>query len=717
MNGRIPIRVFLPVFVVVLAILAALIVGGVSYAKSRLEMQEQAVAKLSALLEARKFELNSYLGGIAEDVSLLADGYSIKDVLEEFDRAYGSLGASASATLQDAYIHANPNPVGKKQMLDAARDGSDYSAVHAKYHPWLRSYADKRGYYDIFLIDRTGHTVYTVFKEPDFASDLLNGPWKDTSIAKLFRQVSQTGQTVTFADFHPYEPSDGVPAAFIMAPVKASDGSVIGAVAFQMPIDRINKLMQVSAGMGETGETYLVGADLLMRSDSRFSKESTILKTKVDTSTVARALNGGEGVDVTPDYRGVPVYSAFATQDFLGTRWAIMAETDEEEILAPVFTLGWFMALAGLAVSVVVAGIGVMVARGITSPISRMTTSMTQLAHGDLGVEVPARSRKDEIGQMAQSVQVFKDNAIAIRRLEAERQDEKARAEADRRDALRTMADSFERSVGTVIGAVSSAVTELLASSEQMAASAQETSAQATTVASASEEASMNVEAVAAATEELTASIKEIRAQVGRSTDMTSHAVTISDTAGQAFERLSTNVGKIGEVVQLISSVAGQTNLLALNATIEAARAGEAGKGFAVVASEVKGLANQTARATSEISSQIAEVQAAAREALGNVEAVVAAISTIRDLSSSVVAAVQEQSTATDEIARSVAQASQGTREVSGNITTVERAAHDTGAAAVQIKESARELSQQSEFLRAEVSRFLDTVRDDRQVV
>ncbi|MEW5727067.1 MAG: methyl-accepting chemotaxis protein [Pseudomonadota bacterium] len=418
----------LPVLLVSFAVLSAIAVGTVSFVKSRTQLVSEAEAKLSALLEARKSELGSYLQAIGEDVALLAEGHAIRDVLGAFETAYAGLGEDATRRLQDAYIGSNPHPAGQKHKLDAASDGSDYSAVHGRYHPWLRRYAETRGYYDVFLVDGRGNVVYSVFKEPDYATNLVTGPWKDTDLGRMYRDLVKTGQTVVFADFKAYAPSNGAAAAFIMAPVKDHAGRVIGALAFQMPIERINKVMQVAAGMGESGETYIVGADRLMRSDSRFAKESTILKTKVDTATVRGALDGQVGVTVTPDYRGTPVFSAYAPMEFMGTRWAVLAEVDEAEVLAPVGAMGVFMLLVGLAVGAVVTILGVMAARRITTPINAMTHAMGDLAGGKLDVDIPALDRADEIGLMAQAVQVFKRNAIDKVRMEAE---EKARLEAE----------------------------------------------------------------------------------------------------------------------------------------------------------------------------------------------------------------------------------------------------------------------------------------------
>lgn len=350
----------------------------------------------------------------------------------------------------------------------------------------------------------------------------------------------------------------------------------------------------------------------------------------------------------------------------------------------------------------------------VSKPIGVLSQAMLRLAEGDLDIVVPMVNRKDELGQMGRVINVFKDNAIEKIRLEQGQEEQKRRADEDRRIALRGLADSFESQVGTVVDAVTSAASQMQSSSRQMASTATETSTQATSVASAAEQASGNVQTVAAATEELAVSINEIASQVERSRTVASRADLEAKETTRLIQRLSETVESIGQIVNLINDIASQTNLLALNATIEAARAGEAGKGFAVVASEVKGLANQTAKATEEIAAQIAAVQTGTADAVKAIGSISVVIAEIGGIGASVASAVSEQTAATSEIARNVDQAAMGTQEVSRNIGLVESAARDTGGAAGQISKFSNDLSHQADILKREVGRFLEQVRSDR---
>ncbi|MBN9497138.1 MAG: HAMP domain-containing protein [Alphaproteobacteria bacterium] len=368
-----------------------------------------------------------------------------------------------------------------------------------------------------------------------------------------------------------------------------------------------------------------------------------------------------------------------------------------------------------LALSAIALALGLifafLIAKGITAPIGGMTGAMTKLAGGALETDVPSLSNKDEIGAMAKAVQVFKDNALKVRALEAEQKAAEARAAEEKRAAMNALADGFEAKVGGVVTEVSTQATRMQESASQMTATAEETSRQATAVAAASEEASTNVQTVAAATEELSSSISEISRQVTESARMSSKAVDDVGKTSQTVEALANAAQKIGNVVQLISEIASQTNLLALNATIEAARAGEAGKGFAVVASEVKSLASQTARATEEIGTQINEIQTATGQSVEAMRSIGETIASMNAIASTIAAAVEEQGAATTEIARNVQQAAAGTSEVSSNITGVTRAAEDTGSAASLVQQAAVDLGSQAKDLRAAVEQFLLQVR------
>jgi methyl-accepting chemotaxis protein len=348
---------------------------------------------------------------------------------------------------------------------------------------------------------------------------------------------------------------------------------------------------------------------------------------------------------------------------------------------------------------------------GVAKPVRAIVGLLQQFAAGNYDLQIHGTDRKDEVGEVAKAAEVFKENGLARIRMEAEQKEAEKRSAAQRRADMMRLADRFEGAVGEIVETVSSASTELEASADSLTSTAERAQRLATVVASASEEASANVQSVATATEEMSSSVNEISRQVQESARIAGEAVEQARGTTARVSELSRAATRIGDVIELINSIAGQTNLLALNATIEAARAGEAGRGFAVVASEVKALAEQTAKATGEIGQQISGIQAATEESVGAIREISGTIERLSEISSTIAAAVEEQGAATQEIARNVQQAAQGTHEVSSNITDVQRGASETGSASSQVLSAAQTLSSDSSRLKLEVGKFLDSVR------
>jgi methyl-accepting chemotaxis protein len=423
-----------------------------------------------------------------------------------------------------------------------------------------------------------------------------------------------------------------------------------------------------------------------------------------ETQSKARELEAsGAGKKTMDGLRGIVQQMDAEERSLLTVRAAASAAAD----IAAILTI--LIAGALTVVLSILGAIGMNFA--VTRPVQRLTVEMGVLAKGDTSVAISGVERIDEVGRMAQAVQVFKANAIEVERLKVEQQAMEQRSTQQRKADLVKMADDFEGAVGEIIQTVSSASTQLESSASTLSATAERAQELTVVVAAASEEASTNVQSVASATEELSSSVNEISRQVQESSRMASDAVSQARKTNDRVSELSKAAARIGDVVELINTIAGQTNLLALNATIEAARAGEAGRGFAVVASEVKALAEQTAKATGEIGQQISGIQAATNESVDAIKEISGTIERLSEISSTIAAAVEEQGAATQEISRNVQQAAQGTQQVSSNIMDVQRGASETGSASSQVLSAAQSLSGDSNRLKLEVGKFLDTVR------
>jgi methyl-accepting chemotaxis protein len=424
----------------------------------------------------------------------------------------------------------------------------------------------------------------------------------------------------------------------------------------------------------------------------------------------AAGLGGGNYPISSADWFGQStkaIDDVIALSGLASQEAAKLAEAAQRSSLHTLMLNGILMALSVL----LAAGALWIVLRRIVRSISQMTGAMATIAEGDTSIAVPCADRRDEMGAMARALLVFKQNAEKVQAMQAEREALEKAAHAEKVAAMNRLADEFEAAVGEIVDTVSSASTELEASATTLTSTAERSQELATTVAAASEEASTNVQSVASATEELTSSVTEISRQVQESARMASDAVGQARTTNDRVSELSKAAARIGDVVELINTIAGQTNLLALNATIEAARAGEAGRGFAVVASEVKALAEQTAKATGEISQQISGIQGATNESVTAIKEISSTIEKLSEISSTIAAAVEEQGAATQEISRNVQQAALGTTQVSANIADVQRGAGETGSASSQVLSAAQMLSGDSNRLKVEVGKFLETVR------
>ncbi len=711
MIGNIRISTKIPALIIVSAILLATGIGLFSMTTAMHNAETAADSKLRALLDDRKEMLNLYLSSIEQDIRSIASAPFTQEALSQFSVAWNSLDGDQTRSLQSAYIEDNPNATGEKHLLDAAPNGTAYDDVHARFHPWFRTFLTERDYYDIFLFDLDGNLIYTVFKELDYATNVTNGEWKDTDLGNAFRAARGSNQvnSLHFFDFKPYAPSHGAPASFLSTPV-FENGTKTGVLVFQMPIARINAVMNIRSGLGDTGETFIIGADHLMRNDSRFSEESTILKARLQNDAIDSALQGDAESAPSEEYRNMTLTTHTVPFEFNGVKWAIVAAMGTEEVEAPSIAMRNKIMMISGTMLLVIALIGLLFARSITKPLSALTGAMRTLAGGDTNIDLDAVNRADEIGDMTKAVSVFRENRLARLEDEKQRATEREALERAAKQNLKDFAGSFNASVADIINRVSQSSSEMSQTANGLSEIAQSTDAQATDAAAASQAASENVSTVASAAEELSASILEIGQQVTQSTNIVNRAGEQANETNAKVESLATAAQKIGDVVNLIQDIAEQTNLLALNATIEAARAGEMGKGFAVVANEVKSLANQTARATEEIGQQINEIQTSTEQSVGSIREITQTMADIEQITAAIAAAVEEQGAATTEISRNIQEASSGTQQAAEGIQNVTEGISKTSQAASHSLEMSTELSKQAERLSGEVESFLQQV-------
>ncbi|MEJ2456563.1 MAG: methyl-accepting chemotaxis protein [Candidatus Thiodiazotropha sp.] len=646
----------------------------------------------------------------------------------EVDSILAKLSPSAVA-LQLRFIEENPNPLGSKDKLVKSKDGSTYARVHALYHPAFKELQQRFGYYDIFLIDAdSGDVVYTVFKELDFATSLKQGPYADSELAQAYRGAMnlKNDGSAFLTDFSPYLPSYQDPAAFIAAPV-FDDGQRIGIIAFQLPIDRINNVMTSDnkwkeSGLGESGETYLVGPDFTMRSQSRFwiedpkgfieairkagedkatleaieAKQTVIGLQTVNSPGAKQAIAGETGFATFDDYRGVPVLSAFKPIDIGGHRWAVLAEEDVAEAYAAAYELHHeaVLMIAGTAlVLLLISGtLGWFFSLALARPLERIVASMRDISSGsgDLTVRLDQRA-KDELGQLAGAFNLFVEKLDSIMSQVGNSTDELATASEELSMITRDTRHGVEQQQGQ-IQQVATAI-------EEMTATVKEVAKNTNVTAGAAREAGSQVDAG-----------KQILARSASAVQQLSDRMSRSREVVDALQQDSTQVGTVLDVIR---GIAEQTNLLALNAAIEAARAGEQGRGFAVVADEVRVLAQRTQESTEEIREIIESLQSRSHQTAQMLQENNGDIETTSELSGETQNAFTEIEDAvhrlldmSTQIASATEEQASVTEEISKNVDNIHQVAQSTASGSEQTEASSQMLARLGDELKSLVGQF-----------
>lgn len=701
----------LPAAIIIASTIAALSAGYFGYSQIDNNLSQTTDDRIRIILTNQKTRMANYLEEIENDLHQKATNVETIQAVSQFNDAWAKLGNNPETSLQKAYITDNAHKLGEKEKLDFAPADNSYNSAHKKFHPRMRDFLYTRGYYDIFLFNLNGDLIYTVFKELDYATNLKDGKYSDTGLGTVFQKALKlnAGEHI-FDDFKPYSPSHGAAASFIAEPIFDLGGKRMGVIAFQMPIDNMNNIMKSHGQLGNSGETFIIGSDGLMRSDSERYEDFKILTTKVEAPILAKATNDTVLISQNQNYHGKNSIMAATNLNFHNTEWTLVAVQEMSEVFAPLYNARNYMLVVVLAVLSIIGFIGFLVSRSITKPISNLTNVMTLIADGKLTTEVNGTARPDEIGNMANAVLVFKDNALHKITLEKQQVTEREDMLQNTKSEQQEFASNFKQNIVGMIENVSTSCATMSISSKELMVDSEQSIEQSNNAKTASERASMNVQNVAAAAEQLSSSIEEIGRQVNQSRSIVSDAMTGAAATNDKVSELSTAAHGIGEVISLIQSIAEQTNLLALNATIEAARAGDAGKGFAVVATEVKALANQTAKATDEISSHINSIQESTEHTVASIAEITDTMTQVNDITAVIAAAVEEQGSATILISENIQEASAETTLVSNNMGVVTDRADKANQSANDMNNATDMMNVQTQDLQHQVNDFIKEI-------
>ncbi|MCK0094581.1 methyl-accepting chemotaxis protein [Yoonia sp. F2084L] len=715
----------LPAIIAALCIMASVSIAIVGYMDFRSAVTAEARNNLRVITQSRGDALATWFDNLGKDVSTFGTDPSFASAVNAFSNSYGLMIDSAG--LQTAYITENPNPIGKKDQLDQAEGSIPYHFQHGQFHPYFRQIRDYAGYYDLFLFNLEGDMLYSVFKEVDFATNFVSGPFADTGLAEAYRQAvkGERGE-IYFADFMPYAPSDGAAAAFLATPIFDGSGAMIGVAAVQVPAYQMNLITTNATGLGQTGDFYVVGPDLLTRSLSRFQENDDILQDVAGIGVAGEVLSSqAPVVGDALGLQGQRVQTKGTLIQVFDQQWVVVGEKDQDEVNAPVVAARNKMIVITLFVAGLGAFLGWLTARSVVQPLARLGDAMQSVSEKTYDIDLSDTKRRDEIGKLFVGLESFRDSLRNSDIAEEERQALQAKqvevvnklstalgklADGDLKQLITTpfhgeydqLRQDYNRTVENLnqtIGSVVIKAGSIRQRSDSMSKSSDDLSRR-------TENQAATLEQTAAALDELTASVKsaaegarQVKDVVGDARQDAIESEPVVQSAVRAMTEIEGSSEQISQIIGVIDDIAFQTNLLALNAGVEAARAGEAGRGFAVVASEVRALAQRSSDAAKQIKGLISESS-------GQVERGVSLVGQAGEVLTKIAGHINHISDLVAEIASGAEEQSVGLGEINIGVTQLDKVTQQNAAMVEEASAGSHALNGDAAELAEMVTRF-----------
>ena len=700
-----PIRLRLPIMIVSALMTTIIAMSVLSYIDFRKGVEEH-VAKLSITVGERSVaSVEGWISELTEEVAALAKDRSSEELLQRLDWTLTGAAAPTLNDLRSNYIDRNPFPLGQREQFDQSPDGSVYDLIHVEFHDQFRGITARSGYYDLFFISPNGDVVYSVYKEDDFGTNLVNGRYSTSGLADVFRMALEDPGGIAFSDFAPYAPSSGAPASFMAEAVLNDAGQTIGVVAIQLPIQSLQANLTASSILGPQDETYLLGADRLARTGSIedgflavLDQAPALPHLEFDTAKTSLHFNDVIGL------RGNHVDAHVVNFDVLGNIWTVVVERDLDAAFAPLTAFVWKVILVFVVGAVLSVLISYFLAKSVTRPLVDFSDAMRRVGDGDLDAEVTGLDRHDEFGHVATNLNDFREKlkeAQVLAERDAMKGDEQALVVKTLGNGLNELAkgnlnnslndpfsseyEELRQNFNATVETMNDLMRTIVDNSNEIHARAEEISASSDDLSHRTENQAATLEETAAALDELTASVREAAESASEVENVVTDARKDAEESGvvvseavNAMSMIRKSSSEISQIIGVIDDIAFQTNLLSLNASVEAARAGEAGRGFAVVASEVRALAQRSSEAAKQIKSLITSSSEQVETGVGLVGrtgealgSIIERVGNIDALVSGIASGSREQSSGLGEINIGMTQLDQVTQQ---NAAMVEEA-------------------------------------------